>query len=91
MLCPWLQRQLRIRYPQSSPGRPGLSGTKIFYTTAGNKSKAEIGLSSQQNEDAIRSIYFFFIRVLELELVEERELDDLEGEERETCERDVLL
>ena len=74
-----------------SPGRPGLSGTKIIYTTDDNKSKEEIGVSSQQNEDVIRSIYFFFIRLLELELVEERELDNLEGEERETRELDVLL
>ena len=74
-----------------SPGRPGLSGTKIIYTTDDNKSKEEIGVSSQQNEDVIRSIYFFFIRLLELELVEERELEDLDGEERETRELDVLL
>jgi hypothetical protein len=74
-----------------SPGRPGLSGTKIFYTIADNKSKEEIGASYQRKEDVIRSIYFFFIRLLELELVEVRELDDLDGEERETRELDVLL
>lgn len=39
----------------------------------------------------IRSIYFFFIRLLELDLVEERELDDLDGEERDTRELEVLL
>jgi hypothetical protein len=66
-----------------SPGSPGVHGTKIFYTTAENKSKEEIGLDSL--------FYFFFTLFVELDLEDERETVDREGEERVTRALDVLL
>ena len=65
-----------------SPGCPDVPGTKIFYTTADNKSKEEFGPDSV--------FYFFFTLFEVLDLDEVRELVEREGEERVIREREGL-
>jgi hypothetical protein len=84
--CPWLRRRFLTRdLFFFLPGNFGFPGTKIFYTTAENKSKEENSLADRG------SFYFFFTTLTERDREMERDEDDREGAERETRERDVLM